>query len=96
MVKRSIGVAEARRDHVSLPDHLRALHPLAADHHVNRHFAVGIQRKIERLELVVSGELFVEAGCRIETSDDPCGCVMPVDEFLIVERELRSDLGRLR
>jgi hypothetical protein len=60
----------------------------AADYHVDRHFAVGIQGKIKRLELVVSGELFVEAGCRIEASDNPCSCVLPVAEFLIAEREL--------
>ena len=73
--------------HVSLLDHLRALRALAADHHVDRHFAVGIQRKIEGLELVVSGELFVEASFRIEASDDPRACVVPVGEFLIAERE---------
>ena len=50
------------RHYVGLLDHLRALRPLAAEFNVDRHLAVGVERKIDRLQLVIAGELLVEAG----------------------------------
>src|SRR5208282_5173554 len=76
-----------QRHHVGLFDHLRPLRSLMADHHVDGHLAVGIQRKIERLELMVSGELLVEAGGRIETGNDASDRVAPVGKFSLAQRK---------
>ena len=70
-----------QRHYVGLLDHLRPLRSLAADHHVDRHLAVGVQRKIDRLQLVIAGKLLVEAGGRIETGDDASHRVAPVGKF---------------
>ena len=70
-----------QRHHIGLFDHLRPLRPLAADHHVDRHLAVGVQRQIERLQLVIAGKLLIEPGSRIETGNDACNRVAPVGKF---------------
>ena len=46
--------------HVGLLDHLRALRPLAAEHHVHRHLAVGVERD-RWLQPVEAGELLDRA-----------------------------------
>ena len=82
-----------QRHHVGLFDHLRPLRSLAADHHVDRHLAVGVERKIERLQLMVSGKLLVEAGSRIETGDDASHCVAPVRKFSLDQRKPLAQRG---
>jgi hypothetical protein len=76
-----------QRHHIGLFDHLRPQGSLAADYHVDRHFAVGVQRQIERLQLVISGKLFVERGDRIKTDNDASYRVAPVGEFRLAHRE---------
>src|SRR5215467_326029 len=76
-----------QRHHIGLFDHLRPQRLLAADHRVDRHFAVGVQRQIEWLQLVVPGKLFVKRGGRIKTSYDASYRVAPVGEFGLAQRE---------
>src|SRR5215469_14255529 len=77
-----------QRHHIGLLHHLRPLRSLAADLHVDRHLAVGVQRQIERFQLVKSGKLLVEPGDRIETGNDALKRVAPVRKFGLTQREL--------
>ena len=73
-----VGQEGEQRHHIGLFDHLRPLRSLAADDHVDRYLAVGVQRQIERLQLVIAGKLLIEPGGRIETGNDASGRVEPV------------------
>ena len=76
-----------QRHYIGLFDHLRPLRSLTADHHVDRHLAVGVKRQIERLQLVIAGKLLVEPGGRIETGNDASNRVAPVGKFRLAQRE---------
>ena len=52
-----------QRHHVGLLHYLRALRPLATDHHVDGHSAVGVGGEVERFQRVEACELLVDA-CR--------------------------------
>ena len=77
---------DQRRD-VGLLHDLRGLRARAADHHVDRHGAVGIGREVERFERVETGELFVKAARGIEPGDDAGEGIAPVGEFVVVKRQ---------
>ena len=84
-----------QRYHVGLLHHLRALRPLAADHHVDGHGALCVVGEVERFQRVEADELLIDAGRRIESDYDALDRVPPVRKLVVANRQLLSERGGL-
>ena len=82
-----LGQQRHQRHYVGLLDHLRALRLRVAEHNIDRYFAIGVQREINRFQLVVAGKLVVEACSWIETGDDAFDGIAPVRKLRFVQRK---------
>ena len=90
-----LGQQRHQSDYVGLLHHLRALRPLAANHHVDRHGAFGIGSEVERFQRVEAGELLIDAGRRIEADHDARDRVAPVRKLVVAKREVLPKRGGL-